>query len=210
MPRSIPVPTFSPTATFCVVLALVAIVAGLAGTIYLRRLYAEGGAARTWVEFFFGPGALQGAALAVGMLVAALGSVAGPWGEAVSSGASVIRWQADGTKQPAFMTEYVDVSSYRYFDVLSHVAAPKDGLATVVIYGVDESGHSGSVRRLPAHAGDWSLWETRNAFKRIRIGVDRPDSGSVATNVEITLVLAQSPPQQLQDVAARSIAPAKK
>jgi hypothetical protein len=211
MPSSIPLPVFAPTAILCLALAVFAVSAAVLGAVYLRRLYADGKAATTWLEFYAGPGALQTSWLAAGMLVAALGGIAGPWGEEATSGATVIPWQADASKQPAFMTDYVDVSRYQYIGVLSRVEAPNDGTASIVIYGIDQGGNAGVVRRLPTHAGDWSLWQARNSLHRVRIGVDRPDgAGTVATKVGITLVLQQSPPLSLNDlVNSRSAAPKK-
>src|SRR5438477_12518012 len=119
MPLPIPIPVFAPTVALCIIIAVASVTAGLLGTLYLRNLYLGGRAAKTWLEFYAGPGALQTSWLAAGMLVAALGGVAGPWGEEADGRAAVIRWQADATKQPAFTTEYIDVANYRYIGLLS-------------------------------------------------------------------------------------------
>jgi hypothetical protein len=45
------------------------------------------------------------------------------------------------------------------------------------------------------------MWQSRTDANRIRIGVDLPDGAATgASDVELALVLEQTPPQRLEDV----------
>jgi hypothetical protein len=198
------VPVFSPSWMLSAAIAAVALSCAAGGAIYLRRLDTTGEAAATWSAFLAGPGALQVAALAIGMLLPTLAALLGPFGEVRSEAAEVRQWPAvNPSAEPRFTTGYLDVGRHRYVEILSRVTKPADGRAVIVVYGVDEQGQAGEVRRLDVRAGMWSSWQSRNEAKRIRVGVERPDSGAkVATAVDVVLVLDQAPPQRLSDTFA--------
>jgi hypothetical protein len=195
------IPVLIPGWVLSAVLALATLISGVVGVIYLGRLYKTGRAALTWTSFVTGPGAVQLSALTVGMLLGSVGGLAGSFGEVRSDAAALFQWRVDVTKQPLFTTGYIDVARYRYIGILSRVTSPKNGRATVVIYGIDESGRAGEVRRIDTHTGDWSLWQSRNSAKRVRLGVERSDGSlPITTKVELALVLDQASPQRLADV----------
>jgi hypothetical protein len=162
---------------------------------YVRYLKWKGRLQETNWSRYFSTGQAQvfQSFLLLGTLLPAIANLAGSALTIVNAGGKVITYHVTTS---TYVSSYIETDGANHLLLLARVNGDDaaTATATVVLYGINDSGDEGEVGRFSTGTNYWTRYERQLTTRRIRLIVDCADKAAKTPNVDLTLYLPPGPP----------------